>query len=119
VHDSPATETFSVEAKFGRKLVETATDTPARSRILDQLVPPVAEQGSGVEGAFADERLRVDRQPRLAFGAQDVSTMELLMDDDEFALRRDELLNCGHCALDQPPLKRFAQTVTTEEARST
>ena len=38
----------------------------------------VCAQGSGVEGAFADERLRVDRQPRLAFGAQDVSTMEIL-----------------------------------------
>src|SRR5439155_3875486 len=76
VHDSPATEAFSVDAKFGRKLVETAMDTRAGSRILDQLLPPVAKQGSGVEGAFADERLRVDRQPRLAFGAQDVSTVK-------------------------------------------
>lgn len=42
MHDPPAAQTFSVEAKFGRKLIEAAPDTPTSSRILDELLPPVA-----------------------------------------------------------------------------
>ncbi len=108
MHDPPAAQTFSVEVKFGGKLIETAPDTPASSRILGELRPPVAEQRGGVEGAFTDERLWVDRQPRLALGTQNVAAVEILMDDDELALGRDELLDRAHRALDERALERFA-----------
>ncbi len=107
MHDPPAPQAFAVELKFGRELIETAPDTLAGSRILDELFPPVADQRGGIEGALTDERLWVDRQPWLAFGAQHVATVEILMDDDELTLTRDELLNSVHCALDEPAFERF------------
>jgi hypothetical protein len=79
---------------------------PTRARFPSHGDVPIAEQRSGVEGALADEGLRIDRQPRLAFSAQDVPAMEILMDDDELALGRDQLLNRAHCALDSPPFER-------------
>jgi hypothetical protein len=105
MHDPPATQTFSVELKFGRKLIETTPNTSASSRIVDELLPPVADQRSGVEGTFTDERLWVDRQPRLAFGAQHVATVEILMDDHELILTRDELVNRANGAIDEATLE--------------
>ena len=47
---------------------------------------PVAHQRGEVEGALADERLGVDRQPGPARGAQDVAAVEVLMEEDRSPL---------------------------------
>ena len=49
-----------------------------------------AERGR-VEGRLADERLRVDREPRRAPGREDVAAVQVLVADDESRLRRGEV----------------------------
>src|SRR5438093_4815730 len=67
VHDPPAAHALALEAELVYELVEPAVD----DRRAD--VPAaVAQQRGDVEGRLADDRLRVDGEPGLAFGAEDV-----------------------------------------------
>ncbi len=69
MRDSPAARTLPVEADVGEDV------EPARDRV------GVAEERAGLELALADERLRVDDEPRLALGAQDVPAVQVLVDE--------------------------------------
>ena len=74
-----------------------------------ELRTAVAQQRGDVERALADERLRVDRQPGPARGAQDVAAVEVLMEEDRVAaLRagREQLADPADGAVEQPAVER-------------
>ena len=75
VRDSPGPSPLAVEAE----LREDVQPAPHRGRAA---VPRcVAEQADRVQLALADERLRVDHEPRLARRAEDVAAVEVLVDE--------------------------------------
>src|SRR3954471_12438087 len=80
VDDRPSAHPLTVELERLGELVEPAADPVHRVRLLRELVPAVAQQRGDVEGALADERLRVDGQPRIPLGAQDVAPVEVLVE---------------------------------------
>src|SRR5262245_28879414 len=106
--DRPAPHALAVEPELGRELVEPAAQTPLGMRLERELVAPVAQERGGVEGPFGEQRLRVDRQPRLALGTQDVAAVEVLVGDDELGLRGCELPDPGDRLVHEPPLERAA-----------
>ena len=87
MRDAPPAHALPVEVELGRELVEAAADARPGVRIGSQLPAAVAQERGRVELALADDRLRVDREPGLAGGPQDVAAVEVLVGDDQFALR--------------------------------
>ena len=73
MRDAPATRALTVEAEVGER-VEPARD-----------VVGVAEEPARLELALPDERLRVDDEPRLALGGEDVPAVEVLVDQESRA----------------------------------
>ena len=65
--DPPTAGPFTVEAEL-REPIEPTRD-----------IVCVAEKAARLELALADERLRVDDQPRLALGREDVAAVEVLV----------------------------------------
>ena len=69
MRDAPAAGALAVEPKLGER-IEPAGD-----------VDRVAKRRAGFDFALADERLRVDHEPRLALGAKDVGAVQVLVDE--------------------------------------
>jgi hypothetical protein len=67
VGDTPAAGALPVEAQLGEDV------EPAGHGV------GVAEESARLELRFADERLRVDDEPRLAFRAEDVAAVQVLV----------------------------------------
>src|SRR5579875_152628 len=80
MHDPPASYSLTVEVELLCELVEPAAHPLRWGGILDQLWQAVPQQGSGVKRRFTHEWLGIDRQP-LLLGAQNVSAMEILMNN--------------------------------------
>ena len=75
MRDAPAAGALAVEAEI-REDVEPAGDRVG-----------VPEQPARLELALADERLRIDDEPRLARRAEDVPAVEILVDEPRGAER--------------------------------
>src|SRR6266508_3248653 len=86
VHDAPAAHPLAVEIELTGEQIQ-----PAADHTRADVPAAVAEQRGDVERRLADDRLRVDRKPRLALGAEDVAPLEVLMADDDRMLRAREL----------------------------
>jgi hypothetical protein len=91
VHESPAPHPLSVEPERIREHVQAPGDDPPGLRLPEEPRPPVSQIARRVEGRLADERLRVDREPRRPFGREDVTAVQVLVADDELGLRPPEL----------------------------
>jgi hypothetical protein len=74
--------------------------------VAGELRAAVAQQRREVERPLADERLRVDRQPRLALGCEEVAAVAVLMQDD--VARRAGIIEEGDRPLDEPSVARPA-----------
>ncbi len=85
--DPPAAHALAVEREVGGQAIEAAAEAPDGVWIAGELGPAIAEKRGGVERTLADERLWVDREPGLALGAQDVSAVQVLVEDDRFLAR--------------------------------
>jgi len=99
--DRPAASPFSIQAERARKVVEASHD----------LLVAVAELGRAddrreTELPLADERLRVDYEPRLALGGQDVVGVEVLVHEDLLALGVGQLLERAHRFLEDRRFER-------------
>src|SRR5918999_3899958 len=81
VRDPPATHALAVEPELGGEEVEPPLDA----------AEAVAEQRDRTDLALGDDRLRVDREPRLPLGGQDAPAMEVLAAEHELALARRQL----------------------------
>src|SRR5437667_8845471 len=86
VDDPPAAHALPVEAELVDEEVETAADA-----VGPDVPAAVAQQRGDVEGRLADDRLRIDGEPRFALGAQDVRALEVLVAEDEVGLRGRKL----------------------------
>src|SRR3954452_10609283 len=113
VHDRPAAHPLAVEIERLRELVEPAAHVPHRVRLARELGPAIAQQRGDVERAVADERLGVDGEPRLAFGAQDVAAVEVLVQHDRRgAFRRgDQLADPPDGPVEQRAVERAAMAL--------
>jgi len=85
VCDAPSAGALSVQAMALDEDVEPSADEHAGMG-LGQPRQPITQQRGGIERPLSDERLRVDRQPRLTGRAQDVAGVEILVEHDGFAL---------------------------------
>ena len=99
--DRPASRALAIELELTRQSIEPLEDCP----------PAVAELGSPDDGrdgelTLADERLRVDHEPRLARRREDVVRMEVLVHEDLLALCRSQLLEHRDRRVDQRFLDR-------------
>src|SRR3954454_10837672 len=92
VDDRPPAHPLAVELELRAQLVEAPAHPADGVRCGGELETAVAQERGDVERALADERLGVDRQAGLALGAQDVTAVEVLVDDDLLAVRRREQL---------------------------
>src|ERR687898_484050 len=91
---APAAGAITIEAELGERI------QPGRE------VERVTEGRAGLDLALADEWLRVDHEPRLALGAEDVGAMEILV--DETACRAIDGSVDVHRCFEQGPLERNA-----------
>src|SRR5947209_5996973 len=97
VDDPPAAHALALEAELVHEEVEAAADD-----IRVDVPAAVAQQRGNVEGRLSDDRLRVDREPRLALRAKHVRALEILVADDEVRLGTGELPRGLLARLDEP-----------------
>jgi hypothetical protein len=74
VSNSPGPSSLAIEAKFLEKV-----EPPPHRSSWGRAPGGVAQETNAVQLALANERLRVDQQPRFPLGAQDVPTMQVLV----------------------------------------
>jgi hypothetical protein len=99
--EAPALHAIAIEAELRNEQVET----PLNNRLVDRPAA-VAEERRHVERGLRDDRLRIDRKPRLALRLQDVAALEILVADRPLRLRRGELTRGRGRRVDQPLLER-------------
>jgi hypothetical protein len=99
--DRPTTRAFAVKFELRGEKVETVEDLPLAVTELER-----PNDGCQPELALSDERLRIDYEPGLAFGGEDVGPVEILMQKDLLALSGNELLECIFCRLDESLFER-------------
>ena len=100
--DRPASRALAVEPELARQPIESLDDRP----------PAVTELGGANDGrngelALADERLRVDHEPRLPLRGENVVRMEVLVHEDLLTLRRGQLLEDRDRRIDECLLERL------------
>lgn len=105
MRDPPPAHALAIEPELVRQHVQPAAHTRDVLRAAKQPAA-IPEQRSGVELALARERLRVDRQPRLASRAQDVAAVEVLVEHDLVTLLTAELEARGDRLVDEATLER-------------
>src|SRR5918999_4602370 len=98
VRDPPPAHALAVEAELGREDVEAPLDA----------AETVAEQRDRHDLALGDDRLRVDREPRLPLGGEDVAAVEVLAADDELSLCRRQVAQRRDGGVEEPALERPA-----------
>ena len=91
VRDGPPAHALAVELEIRAEPVETAAKPRQGPRTGEHVLLPVADHRHGRELALGRDRLRVDREPRLARAAQDVPGVQVLVREHERPLRRAEL----------------------------
>ena len=72
--DPPAAHALALEVELRSEQIEAPSDHLAANR-----PPAVAQQRRDVEGRLADDRLGVDREPRLPPRPQHVAALEILV----------------------------------------
>jgi hypothetical protein len=102
--ERPAAGALPVQAELRAETVEAAQDLALR---VAELGP--ADDRSDSELALAGERLRVDREPGLPLGSEDVPGVEVLVHEHELALGRRELPKCVERGVEERALKRTAR----------
>jgi hypothetical protein len=95
--EAPALHAIAIEVELRNEQVET----PLNNRPVDRPAA-VAEERRDVERGLRDDRLRIDRKPRLALRLQDVAALEILVADRPLRLRRGELTRGRGRRVDQP-----------------
>src|SRR5918992_107779 len=103
--ECPPARSFAVEAELACESIEPPEDLAASASELR-----AADDRCEPELALAHERLRVDRQPGLPLGAEDVVGMEVLVQEDLLALRRRQLPQGTDGRVQEPLLERPART---------
>ena len=98
--DRPAAGPLPVEAELGAQPVEPAEDTASRVAELEG----ADDRGQG-ELALADERLRVDREPRLPLRGENVLRVEVLVDEHLLPLRLRKPVERVERRVEEPPLE--------------
>lgn len=109
MHDAPAPEAVAIQGEEVGQRVESPADGSRWVWIGSQFIAPVAKQGSRIEGRVADERLWINRQPRLALGAQDVLGVKVLVQNHRLARARREVSDLADRKVEQCPLVRLTQ----------
>src|SRR5207247_1637725 len=89
--------------------------TPLNNRPVDRPAA-VAEERRDVERGLRDNRLRIDRKPRLPLCLQDVAALEILVADRQLRQRPGELTGGRGCRVDQPLLDRPAARLPLADA---
>jgi hypothetical protein len=102
--EAPALHPIAIEVDLRSQQVKTPPDHAAVNRPA-----AVAEERRGVERGLRDNRLRIDRKPRLPLCLQDVAALEILAADRQLRLRPSELARGGGRRVDEPLLERPAE----------
>ena len=111
--DRPASCALAVEPELARQPIEALDDRP----------PAVTELGGPDDGrdgelALADERLRVDHEPRLPLSGENVVRMEVLVHEDLLTLRRGQLLEDRDRRVDECLLERLPRFLPFDANRA-
>lgn len=96
MRDPPPPHPFPIEPELGDEKVESAPDSLLRALAL-QLPAAVAEERSGIEFALPDEGLRVDREPAPFQVSENVSAMEVLVQDNGLSFLAPQLAAGRDC----------------------
>jgi len=103
---APSGRAVAVEPELRRQPVQAMEHVLRRGPELG-----AADQRRDAELALADERLRVDHEPRLAFGPQDVPGVEVLVDEHLLTLRGRERPQGLDGGIDELALERPARAL--------
>lgn len=111
--DRPASRALAVEPELARQPIESLEDrTPA----VTELGGP--DDGRDGELALADERLRVDHEPRLPLRGENVVRMEVLVHGDLLTLCRGQLLEHRDRHIDECFLERLPCSLPLDADRA-
>src|SRR6185312_1999536 len=102
--DRPATRPLAVEAELRDEPVEAAQHLAARVAELAR-----ADDRRDPELSLPGERLRVDRQPRLALGGQNVVAVQVLVQEHLLTLCSRQFPQGLERGVEQPPLERTGE----------
>src|SRR5262245_36610508 len=99
LRNGPLSNPLPIELELGRQSIQPIDDL--RSGVAK--LKATDDWGEG-KFAFCQQRLRVDHQPRFAHCAQNVVSMQVLMNEDLLALSRRQMIKEFCCRIDQPLL---------------
>src|SRR4051812_28700285 len=99
--DRPKPRPLPVETELGGEAIEPPNGLPPGVTELER-----ANDRRDRELALTDERLRVDGQPALALGSEDVSTVKVLVEQHLLALGRGERRHGVERDVEQATLER-------------
>ena len=111
--DRPASRALAVEPELARQPIESFDD---RTPVVTELGG--ANDGGNGELALADERFRVDHEPRLPLRGQNVVRMEVLVHEDLLSLRRGQLLEDRDRRVDECLLERLPCSLPLDADRA-
>ena len=100
--DPPTAHPLTLEAELRTEQVEPPLHDPPGVRKAQEHVAAVAQERGKVEGALAEDRLGVDREPSFLSRRQYVAAVEVLMADDQLGLLARQLHAQRDRLLEQP-----------------
>ena len=111
--DRPASRALAIEPELARHPIEPPDDRP----------PAVTELGGPDDGrdgelTLANERLRVDHEPRLPLRGEDVVRMEVLVHEDLLTLSGGQLLEDRDRRIDESLLERLPRLLPLDADRA-
>src|SRR2546430_15767256 len=109
--ERPVTYSSSVKTKFLRQLVHTTRKDTTRLRHVKQIWQRIAQQRPRLINWLTDYTFRIDSQPWLPFGSQDVVMMEITVQQDRCSHRGAEFGIEGFCLREQGSRKGTCSTI--------
>src|SRR4051812_39978125 len=102
--DRPGTRALAVEAELRAEPIQAMQSVTLGMSELER-----PNDRCDREFTFSEQRLRVDHEPRLAYGSEDVVAVEILMEEHLLALRLRDRGKRVDRGVHQPALDRTAR----------